>query len=572
MVTPAPEIDYFADLKWRAGFSPELGRAATARLAAEPSGSAVLVHGPEGKVVAANLLAQQLLGLSWETLVGLAPLDARWKVVTEDGVPLPGSGHPALRVLSSGQSVRADLLGVLVPPVEARWLEVTAHPLPAAQGQAGQWCGALTLFSDVSLTPRGQRAFGTLVQAYRLMAENSSDVVVRVTRSGVCQWVSPSVAAAIGWRPAQLHGRPLLDFVHPGDVHTVLDGWEQLLSTGGERHSTVRLRTADGSYRWMSALWRIDMIEGRAPVGIIALRDVHEEVAETARVAASERRYRMLTENSTDVILYIQDGMISWATPSVRAALGFEPEELAGSSVWRVIHAEDQQSLLRAKSQLQNGEIARTALRMVRVDGTTSWFDAVSRLFLDESGQADGFVIRLRDIANEVATRRRLEHLAGHDSLTGLVNRQELADRMRKILPITEPGQPTIAIAFCDVDHFKSVNDSYGHETGDQLLREIAERVTGVVRAADIVARLGGDELVVVLDGIREMADAAIVMEKIRLRVCEPMTIGDAALNPSLSIGVSLVRPGEPFEMALRRADAAVYEAKTLGRNRIQLG
>jgi diguanylate cyclase (GGDEF)-like protein len=173
------------------------------------------------------------------------------------------------------------------------------------------------------------------------------------------------------------------------------------------------------------------------------------------------------------------------------------------------------------------------------------------------------------DLRRAAAT---LQHHAYHDTLTGLANRALLTDRLEHALTQRQAEWEPVAVIFLDLDGFKGVNDSVGHETGDRVLVEAARRISGALRAGDTVARFGGDEFVIVLEVGTTVGGALVVAERIRGKLCEEYRIeGLEGLTHRLgaSIGVAFSEPGGTASNLLRRADAAMYRAKTGGRNRV---
>jgi diguanylate cyclase (GGDEF)-like protein len=149
------------------------------------------------------------------------------------------------------------------------------------------------------------------------------------------------------------------------------------------------------------------------------------------------------------------------------------------------------------------------------------------------------------------------------------VNRHEALEQISAIAGgSTRQGDRT-AVLFCDLDRFKEINDSFGHGPGDELLRTVARRIRRALRSSDLAARFGGDELVVVLQGVRGMNDALHIAEKLRRAVAQPIPTSAGNLSITLSIGVTMLRPGENPDAILSRADRAMYEAKQSGRNQV---
>ena len=182
-----------------------------------------------------------------------------------------------------------------------------------------------------------------------------------------------------------------------------------------------------------------------------------------------------------------------------------------------------------------------------------------------DDGQIDALRILARQTASHLALRRtsaELRHLAVHDALTGLPNRTLLYDRVAQALAQRDRGSGHVGVLFCDLDGFKSINDRYGHDAGDAVLKAVASRMEGVARKGDTVARLAGDEMVVVCPGLRAAADLELVAARMRFAVAAPVALGGALTTPRISVGAALAEGGDDAEALLRRADAAMYEAK----------
>jgi diguanylate cyclase (GGDEF)-like protein len=161
------------------------------------------------------------------------------------------------------------------------------------------------------------------------------------------------------------------------------------------------------------------------------------------------------------------------------------------------------------------------------------------------------------------------EDRAATDALTGLPNRRETFRRLAALTNANAADSPSVALAFCDLDHFKQINDRHGHAAGDALLQCVGERLQRVLRCIDLVGRIGGDELLVMLVGVSNIKEALALAEAMRVAVREPVAIGATSVTTTLSIGITLCRPGESVDALVARADAAMYQAKQAGRDRI---
>jgi len=201
-------------------------------------------------------------------------------------------------------------------------------------------------------------------------------------------------------------------------------------------------------------------------------------------------------------------------------------------------------------------------------DGKTNWTITSKQPLHDENGAVIGLVGITREINEIRQTEVALQYLATHDSLTHLPNRFLLTDRMDQLLARSGRQKTSFAVLFMDIDSFKGVNDAYGHETGDQVLREVADRLASCVRASDTVARLGGDEFVILLEASSAPQAAEAVALKIKQALARPL-LGDQRLKLSMSIGISFYPNSDGGAAALLRlADRAMYLAKREGGDR----
>jgi diguanylate cyclase (GGDEF)-like protein len=187
---------------------------------------------------------------------------------------------------------------------------------------------------------------------------------------------------------------------------------------------------------------------------------------------------------------------------------------------------------------------------------------------VDDNGRVTGGVEGLRDIEIERSYREQLHFLAEHDALSQLVNRSGFLAQIGKLLHHEVRSGSRIALLFIDIDGFKMINDTRGHEAGDIVISELARRIMACVRTDDVVARYGGDEFVAALTAVHDIDDAQAVADKIQVAVRAPIVLNSHSIRVAVSIGIALVEPGEGMSESLRRADLALYAAKAQGRDR----
>ncbi len=237
-----------------------------------------------------------------------------------------------------------------------------------------------------------------------------------------------------------------------------------------------------------------------------------------------------------------------------------------------ITHPDDgaQEQPLEEQMRANRRDSYRIKKRFLPSDGPPIWMDVSVSCTRKFDGTVDFFIGQGVDITDQVAAQEALAQRASTDSLTGLLNREEVFQQIEQQLRRQRRREgDQLAVLFCDLDHFKEVNDSCGHQAGDAVLEEMARRLRSCLRSSDLAARIGGDELVVVLTEVGGQAEAMAIAEKLRQLALEPVpTLGGLA-RVSLSVGVALALPGEDLDGLLARADAAMYEAKRRGRNQV---
>ncbi|MGH8874120.1 MAG: putative bifunctional diguanylate cyclase/phosphodiesterase [Acidimicrobiia bacterium] len=287
-----------------------------------------------------------------------------------------------------------------------------------------------------------------------------------------------------------------------------------------------------------------------------------------ARLAGSERRLRALIQHSSDWIAVLDDqGRVTFASPATAGLLGHQDHEVVGRLLGDLAHPQDRPALLGLLEAIR-GAPGRSTTREIRLHHQELGWRSMEVIAANLAGDPDigGRLLTVRDITERKAFEERLQHQVSHDALTGLANRLLLTDRVDHALARTVRAPRSVAVLYIDLDDFKTVNDSLGHEAGDQMLRSVADRLRGCLRPADTGARLGGDEFAVLLEDLREPADALVVAERVLDLLRDPFAIQERQVRTSASIGVAVAEPGQSAEVLLRNADTAMFIAKRSGK------
>jgi diguanylate cyclase (GGDEF)-like protein/PAS domain S-box-containing protein len=330
------------------------------------------------------------------------------------------------------------------------------------------------------------------------------------------------------------------------------------------------LRHDDGELTWLSSTSRPFLDEAGTMTGVVlSMVDVTERYKTGRELEAAHGRFAALLEHSSDVICVLDaDAVVRYASPAFLTVWGQAPVDQVGRALTELLHLEDRARFLGVlRDVAQCPDQIRTAeFRVVQPAGDLRHIEltATNRVCDPSVG---GIVINSHDITDRVETATRLAFDATHDGLTGLPNRALLLERLERSLHLTGAG---CALLFVDFDHFKHINDSYGHATGDELLMAIATRLVDVLRPGDTVARIGGDEFVILADGVTSIEVARELAARVRVTVGEPEVLAGRPITVDCSIGIALSDGSSP-EVLLQQADTALYRAKGRGRGRAEI-
>jgi diguanylate cyclase (GGDEF)-like protein/PAS domain S-box-containing protein len=288
------------------------------------------------------------------------------------------------------------------------------------------------------------------------------------------------------------------------------------------------------------------------------------------KLRESEARYRVLTEHSTDIVINVdRQAILRFASASIRQISGSAPDQLIGRQVTTMLRGPDAGRVRGILDQIiaEPDQPHIHEFRAISRNGDMRWLETHSHAVMDDAGQVTGVVSAIRDVSKRKAHEERLAHAALTDPLTGLANRRGLDAELTARLASGVGG----CLALFDLDHFKRVNDTFGHATGDEVLRRFAALARASVRDQDLVARLGGEEFAVVLPDI-SMNQATFVCDRLRRAIGDAgMRVNDQLIALTVSGGVATFGRDQTADAVLRAADAALYRAKHAGRDQVAL-
>ena len=370
-----------------------------------------------------------------------------------------------------------------------------------------------------------------------------------------------------------LIGKTVHDFFPAEAARFHAEREQPLLASPSSTTYEASAPTADGMREMLYN--KVSFVDQRGELaGLIGVITDVTRYKETERaLEASESRFRVLIENSLDLISVVdRDGRIQYQSPSLRELLGYDPAETIGKNVIELVHREDQDQALTAIRRIiesrQSSEPVEFRLR--HRDGMWRTFESLGTNCI-ENPHIHGVVFNSRDITDRKVIQQRIQHLAYHDNLTGLPNRSLLQDRLAHSIARAERARRKVGVLFIDLDNFKNINDTLGHDVGDELLRQVARRLSECVRLEDTIARQGGDEFIILLDSLEDGRAASIVATKVLNALRQAFRLGGVEQHVSGSVGIALYpEDGRDAQTLMKNADTAMFHGKGLGKNTYQ--
>jgi diguanylate cyclase (GGDEF)-like protein/PAS domain S-box-containing protein len=292
---------------------------------------------------------------------------------------------------------------------------------------------------------------------------------------------------------------------------------------------------------------------------------------EAQRLRGSEARFRQLADATFEGVVIHKDGVVLDVNVAMAALIGWPQDALIGRSVFDLVTPKSHAALRARLESIRLGAGTETGdqaleLGLQHADGSEIPIEILARTMPLDSGNAR--VVAVRDIRERKAAEERIRYMAHHDGLTGLPNRTLFQDRLGQALARAKRSGTTVSVLCLDLDRFKTVNDLNGHGAGDELLRQVAQRLSECIRADDTVARLGGDEFAIIQVGVSHPDGPAVLAERLVAEMARPFDLGGQQTVVGTSIGVSLFpSDGMTGDDLVRAADTALYRAKESGRS-----
>jgi diguanylate cyclase (GGDEF)-like protein/PAS domain S-box-containing protein len=522
-----------------------------------PTDTAILID-TEGGILAINQTAAQRLGSSVDDLIGLnaytliPPALARERKARAD------------QVVQTGDPVRfEDMRDGIV-------FDNSIHPIFNAEGKVAR----LAIYGrDITEQKRAYEAVRRSEEYFRALIENALDAIGVIGNDGTIHYESPSAESVLGYRPEEMVGANAFDYIDPEHKERVIDTFEQVTK------DPAAVWTEEFPCRHKDGSWRTIQISAkRLPNDqrvVVNYRDITGRKKAEEALRESERRYRSLAETVTDVIwtLDLKTLRLTFVTPSVAILRGYTAEEAMGQTLEQTLTPSSLKTAMQVLAEEVNSgnrapeqSLKSRTLELEHLcrNGSTVWTEATVTFLRGADGAPVEVLGVSRDITARLAKLEALRAISLVDELTGLYNRRAFLALCEQQLKMANRAKKGSAIFFVDLDNMKVINDTFGHEEGDQALKETAEILRESFRESDIVARMGGDEFAIM--AVEAPGDSIDVLtSRLQERIEARNAAKRGSYHLSLSIGAACYDPESPctIDELLSRADKMMYDEKS---------
>ncbi|WP_114165018.1 PAS domain S-box protein [Exiguobacterium sp. TNDT2] len=428
----------------------------------------------------------------------------------------------------------------------------------------GHITGSFVIIIDHTPERNAERATQESERRYRQLIETIPEGII-VHKDGVILYANALALETIG--ETYIESESIFTFV-ASDYHETTKTRLLALRQGDSVQDTeIVLVTPSGSKLHMDIGSLLIDYEGTTAI-MTVLRDVTEKREMELALHQSEMQYRLIAENMSDLVCILEhDGHVRYASPSHETVLGYVPVSYEGKNALDFIHLNDVETARRQlHAMTPMSEPLTLEFRHLHRDGRWIWLETKIQAIYDDTGHLLHYLTVAREIMKRKVLEKQLKHLAYHDTLTDLPNRRYFLAYLEEALLALDEEDQSIAILSLDIDCFKQINDTLGHDIGDELLRQFSARLTDMLRNQDLLARFGGDEFSLLIRYTESDAPRRVA-EKLVASLQLPWQIEGHSFVTTSSVGVAPYRAGMSTKQLLKHADLALYEAKANGRN-----
>lgn len=523
--------------------------------ALQKSKEGIIIHDTDGKVVQYNKAALELLGLNKDQLLGKTSYDTQWKCVDEFGKTIQGHEHPVSVTLETKKEVYNYSMGVMKPNEITSWILINSYPIYHNE----KLSGVLVTFSN---------------QNDLMLYKDRLELALGGSNIGIWDWnlkdnslyLSRTCKAQLGYENHELENsiETIKSLIHPKDIDRVFSLANDYIK--GKKDKFVikfRLKHKDEHYIWVESTGGLIKNPEGKPIRFIG---VHQDIDKKIQNEIKLRQSATIFESSHDSIMITDsNNIIISVNKAFEEVTGYKSQEVMGKSP-RILKSNKHESAFYKDMWEQ-------------LDKTGSWHgeiwnrDKNGRIYpewltikvnKDSNGNVQNYIAVFSDISELKNYEKKLYFESNHDSLTNLINRKRFYENLDYSLIQSARYKKKIALAFIDIDKFKFINDTYGHDIGDEILIEVANRLKNIFRQSDSIARLGGDEFGFIINNIEHEHQIEIVIDKIIQTIKQPIILSSGKpLYIESSIGISLYPDdGTSPEILMRHSDIAMYKAK----------
>jgi PAS domain S-box-containing protein len=546
----------------------------------EHSNEIFYIHDTKHKLLFISPQCLQILGYPPDEML------TEWtNLVTEDPINSVGI-ELTERALKTGRRQKPYLLELYRKDLKKVWLEIDESPLKNNEGEVIAMVGAAR---DVTERKQAEEELRASEARFKDISYSMADWIWEVDEKGVYTYCSDKVLHLLGYTPGEMVGKTPFDFMPPKEAERIKPIFQKIVEN---REPIKDLENwnirKDGTRILLRTNGMPILDEKRELKGYRGVdKDITERRKSEEALKESEERFRAISYTAADAILLMDsEGKISYWNPAAEKIFGYTTDEALGKNLHLFLsppryHEDFRKGFEKFKKTGKGPAVGNTLeFSAIKKDGTEFPIEvSTSAIQINGKWCSVGIV---RDISDRKRSEEQITHIAYHDMITDLPNRHFLKDRLQQALASAKQHNRMVAILFLDLDNFKRINDTFGHDVGDTLLKGVADRLSKYVRKCDFiarvgqndsdtVARLGGDEFTLLLTEVNNMQSASKVAQRILDLFNHPFIVADSEMFITTSIGIALYpNDGEDVDTLLKNADRAMYHAKDQGRNNFQ--